>query len=63
MIKYLLISALVLSVLFYSLLFFNVHWAVVFYASYWFEAIISSILGFCLAILLYNNEDNDEKKR
>lgn len=55
--------ALVLCALFCLLTFFNVSWFVVLFASHCLETIIGLILGFAVAILIYDNEDNDEKKR
>lgn len=54
--------ALVLCALFCLLTFFNVSWFVVLFASHCLETIIGLILGFAVAILIYDNEDNDEKR-
>ena len=54
--------ALVLCALFCLLAFLNVSWIVVLFASHCLETIIGLILGFAVAILIYDNEDNDEKR-
>lgn len=61
-IELLITIALVLCALFCLLTCFNVSWIVVLFASHCLETIIGLILGFCVAYLVYNNEDNDEKR-
>nr|DAJ37883.1 MAG TPA: hypothetical protein [Caudoviricetes sp.] len=62
MLKYLLIVAVILCVAFCSLQFFNLPWVVVLFSGNAVNSIVSLILGFAVAILIYDNEDNDEKR-
>ena len=56
MLKYLLIF-----VAFCSLQFFHLPWVVVLFSGNAVNAIVSLILGFCLAYFLYIEKDDDER--
>lgn len=57
----LILVALILCALFYGLTFLNLPWSVILYSGNAVNAIVSLILGFCLAYFLYIEKDDDER--
>lgn len=60
-ISVLILVAVILCVAFCSLQFFNLPWVVVLFSGNAVNAIVSLILGFCLAYFLYIEKDDDER--
>lgn len=61
MLKYLLIIAVILCVAFCSLTFFEFQWTVFLFSGNAVNSIVSLILGFCVAYLVYNENQDDER--
>ena len=61
MLKYLLIVAVILCALFYGLTLLNLPWSVILYSGNTVQTIVGIILGLCVAHLIYNEDNEDER--
>lgn len=61
MLKYLIIGALILCALFYGLTLLNLPWSVILYSGNTVQTIVGIILGLCVAHLIYNEDNDDER--
>lgn len=57
----LILVAVILCVAFYGLTFLNLPWSVILYSGNTVQTILGLILGLCVAHLIYNENQDDER--